>query len=63
MILFDVEHGALTQLWAGTSPEASGLNGKYLIPFAHVGSASVETQNPQTGQELWTWLEEQVEHL
>jgi len=28
MISFDVEHGALTQLWAGTSPEGKDLNGK-----------------------------------
>ena len=28
MISFDVEHGALTQLWGGTSPEGKDLNGK-----------------------------------
>jgi hypothetical protein len=28
MISFDVEHGSLTQLWAGTSPEGKDLNGK-----------------------------------
>jgi len=76
----DVQHGALTQLWGGTSPEGKDLNGKvrglgsflskllnlvskYLIPFARVGAPIADTQDPQTGKELWTWLEEQVEDL
>jgi hypothetical protein len=31
-MLYDVEHGALTQLYAGTAPEAVELNGKVKIP-------------------------------
>ncbi|KAJ7499662.1 NAD-P-binding protein [Mycena latifolia] len=42
--------GALTQLYAGTTAAGAELNGKYLIPWARIGTA-----NP-----LWTWLEEQV---
>jgi retinol dehydrogenase-12 len=82
MISFDVEHGALTQLWGGTSPEGKDLNGKvscifsfknmdwflmpfiqYLIPFAKVGTPSAHAQDPQIGQELWTWLEEQIKDI
>ncbi|KIM76634.1 hypothetical protein PILCRDRAFT_643196 [Piloderma croceum F 1598] len=63
MISFDVEHGALTQLWGGTSPEGKDLNGKYLIPFAKVGTSSAHAQDPQIGQELWTWLEEQIKNI
>jgi len=63
MISFDVEHGSLTQLWAGTSPEGKDLNGKYLIPFARIGTSSAHTQDPQMGKELWAWLEEQVKDL
>ena len=76
----DVQLGALTQLWGGTSPEGKDLNGKvrglgyhlskllnvvskYLIPFARVGAPIADTQDPQTGKELWTWLEEQVKDL
>ncbi|KAH8116108.1 hypothetical protein DFH11DRAFT_1542876 [Phellopilus nigrolimitatus] len=32
--------GALTRLWAGTSPETVDFSGKYLIPWARVGQAS-----------------------
>ena len=28
MVMYPVEQGALTQLWAGTSPETANLNGK-----------------------------------
>lgn len=33
---------------------------QYLIPWARVGSAREDTQDPDIGRELWTWLEEQV---
>jgi len=59
----DPEYGAITQLWAGTSPEGKNLNGEYLIPFARVGVATTYSQDPQIGKELWAWLEEQVKDL
>ncbi|KAI5115497.1 hypothetical protein M0805_000110, partial [Coniferiporia weirii] len=37
LILYPAPLGALTQLWAGTMPEAATYNGKYLIPWARVG--------------------------
>ncbi|KAI0309863.1 hypothetical protein OF83DRAFT_1071382, partial [Amylostereum chailletii] len=51
--------GALTQLWAGTSPEGAEFNGKYLVPWARLGEANPPTQDPKTGERLWEWLEEQ----
>jgi len=59
-ILHPTPSGALTQLWAGTSPEGSELNGKYLIPWARVGQASSVANDTKASAELWTWLEEQV---
>lgn len=35
--------GAITQLWAGTSPEAVNLNGKYLVPWACEGRKETKT--------------------
>ncbi|KAF8662080.1 hypothetical protein AX16_001190 [Volvariella volvacea WC 439] len=64
MILFFLHPppmGALTQLYGGTSPEGANLNGKYLIPWARVYPALPPTQDPETGKQLWNWLEEQVE--
>ncbi|KAJ7021752.1 NAD(P)-binding protein [Mycena alexandri] len=52
--------GALTQLWAGTSPEGASMNGKYLIPWARIGRPHLETLNRETGAQLWQWLEDQV---
>lgn len=74
--------GALTQLYAGTMPEAAELGGKvtvsvivlsscilnlcldqYLIPWARVGEAKKETNDPKIAQELWAWLESQVQNV
>ncbi|KAF8630262.1 hypothetical protein AX17_005448 [Amanita inopinata Kibby_2008] len=63
MILYDISYGALTQLYAGTSPEAVGFDGKYLVPWARVGKSTVASRNPELGKELWTWLEEQVQDI
>ncbi|KAJ6617331.1 NAD(P)-binding protein [Mycena sp. CBHHK59/15] len=52
--------GALTQIWAGTAPEAAYLNGKYLIPWARIGDPHQGTLDPETGAKLWKWLEDQV---
>ncbi|KAJ6503224.1 hypothetical protein C8R47DRAFT_1174839 [Mycena vitilis] len=54
---------ALPQLFAGTSPESVGFNGKFIIPWGRVGTARKDTTDPQIGRELWTWLEAQVEHF
>ncbi|KAF9232092.1 hypothetical protein BU15DRAFT_81605 [Melanogaster broomeanus] len=59
-ILYDVSYGAITPLYAGTVPDGASLNGKYLVPWAHTGKPRADTQDPQLGKELWTWLKEQV---
>jgi retinol dehydrogenase 12 len=35
-MLYPAPYGALTQLYAGTSPEGAEFNGKWLIPWARV---------------------------
>ncbi|KAG1780841.1 hypothetical protein EV702DRAFT_963285 [Suillus placidus] len=63
VLLYEVSQGALTQLYAATSPEAASLNGKYLAPWARVRPPRQETQDPQLGKALWDWLEEQVKDV
>ncbi|KAF9232099.1 hypothetical protein BU15DRAFT_81612 [Melanogaster broomeanus] len=63
LVLRDVSYGAITQLYAGTVPDGASLNGKYLIPWARIGKPRADTQDPQLGKELWTWLEEQVANI
>ncbi|KAG1743182.1 uncharacterized protein EDB91DRAFT_1236724 [Suillus paluster] len=63
LFLYDVEHGALTQLYAGTAPEAVELNGKYLVPWARLGPTRKDARDPKIGEALWEWLEEQVKDI
>lgn len=63
LTLYEASKGALTQLWAGTMPETRDFNGKYLIPWARVGTIRPETRDPKIGQDLWAWCEEQVKNV
>ncbi|KAK2462522.1 hypothetical protein APHAL10511_005492 [Amanita phalloides] len=60
---YDPSHGALTQLYAGTSPNAADINGKYLIPWARIGESSAISRDAMLGEKLWNWLEEQVKDI
>ncbi|KZT52554.1 NAD(P)-binding protein [Calocera cornea HHB12733] len=55
--------GAVTQLYAGTAPEAAALNGQYLIPWARPATARKDTDDPAAGRALWEWVEEQVKDV
>ncbi|KAF8479916.1 NAD-P-binding protein [Gautieria morchelliformis] len=59
-ICYPAPFGAFTQLWAGTTPEAEGVSGKYLIPWARVGKANPRAANEATQDELKGWLDLQV---
>ncbi|EIN12416.1 NAD(P)-binding protein [Punctularia strigosozonata HHB-11173 SS5] len=63
MIYPHASHGALTQLWAGTSQEGLELGGKYLIPWARIGTPYGPTNDPALGRDLWVWMEEQVQDI
>jgi len=58
-----VEKGALTQLWAATSPEGLALNGKALGPWCRVRPEIPRAEDDKLGDRLWEWLEEQVNDL
>ncbi|KAI6121324.1 hypothetical protein F5141DRAFT_1258230 [Pisolithus sp. B1] len=63
LVVYDVSYGAITQLYAGTSPDVVGLGGQYFIPWARVGEPRADTQDPHIGKELWSYMEEQVANL
>ncbi|KIY69052.1 NAD(P)-binding protein [Cylindrobasidium torrendii FP15055 ss-10] len=50
--------GALSQLWAGTAPEAVDCNGKFLIPWIRFSDTTSAAQDAQSAAELWRWLED-----
>ncbi|THV06312.1 NAD(P)-binding protein [Dendrothele bispora CBS 962.96] len=60
-ILYPADMGALTQLWAGTTPEGLDMNGQYLIPWARLGKASHPAEDPVLGKKFWEYLESQVD--
>ncbi|KAI0631524.1 NAD-P-binding protein [Trametes polyzona] len=62
-LLYPAPLGALTQLYAGTTPEGANLGGKYLIPWARIGRARKETDDPELGRKLWAWLEDAVKDV
>jgi len=62
-LLGTIKDGALTQLWAGTVPEAAERSGKYLVPVAQEGTPRAATKDPEVCKKLWEWLEEQVKDL
>ncbi|KAI0953970.1 hypothetical protein AcW1_006721 [Taiwanofungus camphoratus] len=59
---YEPPYGALTQLWAGTMPEALNYNGEYLIPWARLGRCREEAYDDAIGERLWKWLEEEVKN-
>ncbi|THG97601.1 hypothetical protein EW026_g4430 [Hermanssonia centrifuga] len=60
ILLFPAEYGPLTQLYAGTSPEAMEYNGKYLRPWARLGEPNSATKDVEEQEKLWAYCEEQV---
>ncbi|KAI0053804.1 NAD(P)-binding protein [Auriscalpium vulgare] len=60
LMLYPAPYGAITQLWAGTSSETADLNGKYLIPWARVGECRPEANDPELGQKLWEYFEQET---
>jgi len=63
MLCYPVPFGALTQLWAGTTTEATKHNGAYLIPWARVGVIPPTSQDAATNKAVWDWMEEQVARI
>ncbi|KAI1782789.1 NAD(P)-binding protein [Ganoderma leucocontextum] len=59
-ILYPAPQGALTQLYAGTMPEAINYNGEFMIPWARLGKCRPECYDDEIGERLWTWLEDEV---
>ncbi|KAF7367271.1 NAD(P)-binding protein [Mycena sanguinolenta] len=65
LILHEPEYGALTLLWAGTSPETVNYNGnnKFFMPWARLGEAKAGADDEKLGEELWAWLEDQIREI
>jgi retinol dehydrogenase-12 len=63
MILWPVEFGALTQLWAATSPEGLNMSGKFLWPWAREGCMPWTATSLELQAKIWEWCETQIQNL
>ncbi|KAI9442851.1 NAD(P)-binding protein [Lactarius psammicola] len=59
-LMYPVSYGALTQLYAATAPSAADANGKFFIPWARLGEPNKAALDPQVGEKLWSWLEDET---
>ncbi|KAI9443887.1 NAD(P)-binding protein [Lactarius indigo] len=59
-LMYPVSYGALTQLYCATAPSAADANGKFFVPWARLGEPNKATLEPQVGERLWTWLENET---
>ncbi|KAH9932806.1 NAD(P)-binding protein [Epithele typhae] len=60
VMLYPNWYGALTQLYAGTMPDALKLNGEFMIPWARPGKCKKEMYDPELGRRVWEWLDGEV---
>ncbi|KAH9053026.1 hypothetical protein EDB87DRAFT_319123 [Lactarius vividus] len=59
-LMYPVSYGALTQLYCATAPSAADANGKFFIPWARLGEPNKAALEPQVGERLWSWLENET---
>ncbi|KAI9434789.1 NAD(P)-binding protein [Lactarius indigo] len=59
-VLYPVSKGSLTQLYCATAPSAADANGKFFVPWARLGEPNKAALEPQVGEKLWTWLENET---
>lgn len=61
----DVHDGALTQLYAATSPEIKNkaFTGQYFAPIARMDEASAQSRNEAEQEKLWAWSEQKVKEI
>jgi len=60
-MLYSASYGALTQLYCATSPAAEDANGQFFIPWARPGKPNPLAEDPNLGEKLWQWLEEETQ--
>jgi retinol dehydrogenase 12 len=62
LLLFPAWMGAITQLYAGTSPKLTRAdNGKYFIPWAREAKPRDGVQDITLAEKLWNFLEEDTQ--
>jgi retinol dehydrogenase 12 len=61
LMLYPTPMGAITQLYAGTSPKLTKADtGKYFIPWAREEIPAAGTQDIALADKLWAYLEKET---
>ncbi|KAJ3519276.1 hypothetical protein NM688_g9322 [Phlebia brevispora] len=60
LLLYPTPFGAISQLYAGTAPEAAEYNGRYLRPWARLGEPHKGTKDTKEQEKMWTYCEGEV---
>jgi len=67
MFLTSPQQGAITQLFAATSPtvreKAEMYGGQYLVPYGEIGKPSELAQKEELGDDLWALTERVVKQI
>lgn len=63
LLIWPATWGAWTSLWAGTSPENEDANGKFMVPWCREGAMTKVVRDPESGEKLWVWMEDQVKNI
>lgn len=63
LVVFDVEGGALTQIYASMSPEIerANISGRYFVPIAMEMTPDTRTENVTFQEHVWAMSEELVQ--
>jgi retinol dehydrogenase-12 len=61
LMLYPAVNGAYTELFAGLSPEVTGEEGKWVVPFGRIMDLRKDFVEGGHGKEFWEWTEGQVE--
>jgi len=62
-LAYSASMGALTSLYAASAPEAGNANGAYFTTWARIGKPNPKALDPELGEKLWRWLEEETKAL
>ena len=62
LFLKSPEDGALTQLYAATSPEINEKNyrGKFFVPNGEIGNPIAKAQDDELAEKLWKYTEDLI---
>ncbi|KAB5594051.1 WW domain-containing oxidoreductase [Ceratobasidium theobromae] len=63
LLMYPAHMGAITPLWAATSPAGSDLGGRYAIPWARVGQCESYAEDVDRMKEHWAWIIDQTERF